>query len=205
MISLRSTFINRRKLFESQLFALCRRIVIVSLVAYVGAIATLVFDGVTDSAQESDVLVVLGNEVLSSGEPSDRLAARLDKAIELYDKSLAPTIIVSGGFGVSGFDEAEVMANYLLANNVPADSIIRDNEGITTGATATNVAAIMEQRNWDSAIVVSQYYHISRSRLAHRRAGIDSVTTAHASYIEARDAYSLLREVPAYTKYFFTS
>jgi uncharacterized SAM-binding protein YcdF (DUF218 family) len=50
-------------------------------------------------------------------------------------------------------------------------------------------------------IVVSQFYHISRSKLAFRKAGIESVGGAHSKFYELRDVYSLFREFFGYYKY----
>jgi uncharacterized SAM-binding protein YcdF (DUF218 family) len=52
-----------------------------------------------------------------------------------------------------------------------------------------------------SALVVTRYLHIPRSRYALQRAGIHRVSTAHARFFEARDVYSIARELvvlPAY-------
>lgn len=168
---------------------------------YVVAMATLVVDGLTDSATTSDVAVVLGNQVTDDGVPSDRLAARLDKAAELYHGDVVPAIIVSGGVGESGFDEALVMGDYLVEQGVPDRAVLIDGAGRTTRETAENTARTMEDQGWSSAIVVTQYFHISRSRMALQQEGVESVTTAHAEHVEPRDAYSLVREVPAYAKY----
>lgn len=161
----------------------------------------LTVDGFTDSAAPSDVVVVLGNEVLASGEPSDRLAARLDAAVMARDAGLVEQVIVSGGVGRSGHDEADAMARYLQAAGVPADDIIVDGLGVNTRATARNAAEIMDDRGWDSAIVATQFFHISRTALAFEQAGIDEVTTVHAQYREPRDAFALAREVPAWWFY----
>lgn len=73
-----------------------------------GAIAVTA-DGLRDNARASDVGVVLGSKVMPDGTPSDRLRARLDKAADLYRQGMFGHIIVSGGTGVEGFSEAQVM------------------------------------------------------------------------------------------------
>ncbi|MNF08809.1 hypothetical protein D3C80_2093210 [compost metagenome] len=59
----------------------------------------------------------------------------------------------------------------------------------------------MQLHGFDSAIVVSQYFHIARTRLAFRQAGLGAVGSAHPAYFELRDLYSIAREVPGYAKY----
>jgi len=161
----------------------------------------IISDGLIDEIHPADVAIVPGNTVNRDGKPSPRLQARLDKTVELYQKELFSSIIVSGGVGVEGFDEAVVMRQYLIAKNIPADNIHLDSEGKTTDLTAKNSAQIMKRNNWHSALIVSQYFHISRTRLAFRNYGISPVYTAHANYFEMRDLYSIVREVFGYFSY----
>ena len=165
--------------------------------------AAIAIDGLTDSAAPSDVVVVLGNEVRADGTPAPRLVARLDAAVDVHTAGLAENIIVSGGVGKTGFNEAEVMASYLAESGIDSDRIVIDPTGVNTRATAENASRIMEDEGWRSAIVATQFFHISRSRMALKQAGIDPVTTVHADYHESRDFFGLGREVPAYIKYWF--
>lgn len=165
------------------------------------ASATLVASGLSDEIHEADVAVVLGNTVNPDGSPSRRLAARLDMALELYHRGVFKNVIVSGGVGREGFDEAVVMKDYLARLGVPQNQIIVDSLGLTTAATARNVALIAKEHHWKSVLVVSQYFHIPRCRLALSAAGIDPVYAAHAHFFEPRDIYSISREVIGYAAY----
>lgn len=165
------------------------------------ASTALVIQGLNDDIREADVAVVLGNTVNPDGTPSHRLAARLDRALELYQRGMFKNVIVSGGVGREGFDEAAVMKTYLTGKGVPPDRIIVDSLGTTTAATARNTAAIVQQQRWKSVLVVSQYFHIPRCRLALSAAGISPVYAAHAHFFELRDVYSTAREVIGYAAY----
>ena len=59
----------------------------------------------------------------------------------------------------------------------------------------------MEERELRSVIVVTQYFHVSRTKLAFRMCGVIDVHGAHANFFEARDAYSLVREFVGYYVY----
>jgi vancomycin permeability regulator SanA len=182
-----------------------KRIVVRAVLAgtglFVVAAALIALSGVRDDIHPADVAVVLGNEVRADGTPHPRLAARLDAALALYDSGVVKNVIVSGGIGRSGFDEAAVMKSYLVARGVPAERIVADSLGVTTAATAANTVAILRQKQWTSVVVVSQYFHIPRCRLAMRRVGIAPVYSAHARYFEWRDLYSTAREVVGYPAY----
>ncbi len=174
----------------------------VAAALYLLAATAIAIDGASDRVFVADTIIVLGNTIEADGQPSPRLQARLDKALELFRLGKAPRILVSGGFGKEGFDEATVMATYLEKNGVPPSAIVTDSQGLNTAATAVNAGNYMHSHNLHSAIVVSQYFHISRIKLALHRAGITQIGSAHARFLELRDIYSLAREVAAYTVYY---
>lgn len=178
-----------------------RLVVTVAFLVLLGLIGIAV-DGLRDEVQVSDVGVVLGSKVMPDGTPSDRLRARLDKAAELYRQGMFKHIIVSGGTGAEGVNEAQVMAAYLTdRQSISRTAILLDEHGNTTEATAVNSAAIMKANGLRSALVVTQFFHVSRSRYALHRAGVETVCSAHAHYFEARDFYSLIREMVALPAY----
>ncbi len=182
-----------------------KKVLLVSLAAaaasFLAAAALIAADGLRDELQPADVAVVPGNTVERDGQPSARLRARLDKTLELYRARLFGHVIVSGGVGAEGFDEAEVMKRYLVDRGVPEDRVIADGGGATTYLTAKNAAALMKRNGWGSAMVVSQYFHVARTRLAVESFGVGPVYAAHADYFELRDLYSLAREVIGYASY----
>jgi uncharacterized SAM-binding protein YcdF (DUF218 family) len=139
--------------------------------------------------------------VQPDGRPSPRLRARLDRALELYRENMFEKIIVSGGIGKEGFDEAAAMGDYLASHGVPRERIIQDNEGVTTYASAANALRILREQKLTGVLVVSQYFHVPRTKLALRKFGIAPVYSAHARYFEARDVYSIARELVAYIQY----
>jgi len=175
-------------------------IILFILIWFVVHEVTIVADGLTDELEKADVGVVLGNKVELDGQPSLRLQSRLDKAVELYNGKYFDLIIVSGGLGVEGFDEAKVMKEYLIKAGIPEDKIIEDNNGNNTEMTARNAKSIMENLGFDSAMIITQYYHVTRTKLVMKEAGINDVYSAHARFFELRDIYSLTREFAAYYK-----
>lgn len=180
-----------------------------SLLVFVAAIAALylaaagliVRAGWSDEIFPADLLVVLGNEVYADGTPSPRLAARLDKAIELFPQGVAPQIIVSGGEGKSGSSEAVAMAGYLKARGVPEEALVLDSSGVNTWATALFTKEYMRTHGLNRVIAVSQYFHLPRTRASLEALRVGRVGTATAQYVEQRDWFSITREVPALAFY----
>lgn len=181
---------------HKKIFLLIPIIVLVS-------IFTIILLGARDHVFKADLLVVLGNKVSPTGVPSRGLTVRLNKAIEIYQQGYAPSILVSGGTGKEGFNEATAMANYLKARGIPQSAIIIDPLGVNTRATAKNTYHYMQKHHLNSVIVVSQYYHIARTKLAFKRAGIKEIGQASPSYISGKDLFSIFREIFGYPAYWF--
>ncbi len=172
--------------------------VVVLFILAMGAVAAT---GLRAKPVASDLAVVFGNDA-HGGEASERLKARLDMALALYDSHFMSRILVSGMVEPDGTDESAVMAQYLVSKGIPLDAIVLDPKGNNTMATAMDATAYMKQNGLRSVIVVSQYFHIARCYLAFHRAGIDMVFGAAPHYFEWRDIYSLAREVVALPWYF---
>jgi vancomycin permeability regulator SanA len=172
---------------------------------YILGTILLVVAGLNDELGHADLALVLGSKVELNGTPSLRLKARLDRTLELYRAGYFPSIIVSGGFGKEGYDEATVMRDYLVANGVPSERVILDSHGDTTFASAKNTRQIASQQKFKSVLVISQYFHIPRAKLALRRFQFSKVYSAHARFFEIRDIYSSLRESAGYLSYYFRS
>jgi vancomycin permeability regulator SanA len=155
-------------------------------------------DGLNDHFKRADCILILGNTVNKDGTLSLRLQSRVDKGLELYNKKLAPKIIVSGGLGKEGYYEAKEMKKYLLSKGVNNNDVIMDDEGLTTYETMVNYVPMAKENNFNSVIIVSQFYHITRSRRMIKSLGVENNYTAHSNYFEFRDFYSVLREFVAY-------
>jgi len=181
---------------------LIKRLLIAALGCYLLAAGAISVSGLIDHVAPADAIVVLGTTVERDGTPSARLQARLDGALKVYRQGAAPLIIVSGGLGVEGYDEAAVMAGYLTGHGVPASAVLRDSAGNNTSATARNVARVARERNLNSVVVATQYFHVPRARFALERAGVPVAGTVHAEYFELRDLYSIAREVVAFSAYY---
>ena len=172
-----------------------------AMALYGGAMAAIAVNGLHDRLAPADAIVVPGNTILPDGQPSPRLRARLDAALEVYRQRLAPLVIVSGGTGREGYDEAAVMAHYLTDQGVPVQAVLVDSRGANTAMTAAHVAELARSRQIRSVIVATQYFHVPRTRWSLEEAGLDVAGTTHPEYFEWRDLYSLAREVPAWLAY----
>lgn len=179
-----------------------KRVFIALVIVWLASGVAIATDGLLQKPEAADIAVVLGNEVYKNGEASERLQARLNAGLDVYNRHLAPLIMVSGGVGKSGYDEATVMAAYLREHGVKAEDIIIDSQGSNTRATAINTLRVMQEKHLHSAIVVSQYFHLPRCLLAFHQEGITQVSAATPFYFEVLDIVGTTREAIGMVAYF---
>ncbi len=164
---------------------------------------TIAVFGLTSRPRPADVAIVFGS-LVRDGQPSPRLAARLEAGRKLYAEHLAKRLYVSGATGKEGYDESAVMRAWLLAHGVPDSAVVRDSLGRNSHLTGVNAAAFMKAHGLKEATVVSQYFHIARATLACEQQGIDVTGASAAVHMEWRDLYSLGREMVALPVYAVT-
>lgn len=161
-------------------------------------ISYTIWDGLRDNGRPADLAVVLGNTVNPDGTLSTRLEKRLECGLELYRSGRVKRILVSGGLGAEGYYEGTKMKEYLLLAGVPDSLIMVDNRGINTRATVINTLALRDSIHFTSVIVVSQYFHITRTKRLFATYAFEAVAGRSPRYFEWRDLYSLLREFVAF-------
>lgn len=162
--------------------------------------------GRSDYRRPAAVAVVLGARVYADGRLSDAVGDRVWTAVELYREGLVGELIMSGGPGDGAIHETEAMRDEAIRAGVPKEAIRLDREGLNTRATAANTVRMIENGG-GRLLVVSEYYHLPRIRLAYAVEGVEVCT------VPARPRYlsrwvplgSLIREVPAYWLYYFRS
>ena len=132
------------------------------LIAVVYLSVRIELQSTRDEARPADLILVLGAAEYR-GRPSPVLKARLDHALELYNRKLAPRIMTTGGAGGDPvFTEGAVGRSYLTSQGVPDEAVIVETEGESTVQSTAMAAEIMRRMSLHSAIVVSDGYHIYR-------------------------------------------
>ena len=160
---------------------LIRRILTVAVVAtfalwIISATAVLVWSS-RDEARPAQAIVVLG-AAQYAGKPSPVLRARLDHALELWNRHLASLLILTGGTGSGDTtSEAAVGRTYARKHGVPDSAILVETEGRTTSESMRAVAGMLEVRGLQSALLVSDPFHMLRLRILARRFGFTPYTS----------------------------
>lgn len=133
--------------------------------------------GSLDRAQKADAIVVLG-AAQYAGKPSPVLKARLDHAMELWDRGMSQRLILTGGKGTGDTtSEAAVGRVYAQRHGVPDSAILLETSGRTTRESMQTVAKIMESKGLRSAILVSDPFHMLRLWIIARRFGFIPYTS----------------------------
>ena len=183
------------------------RIICLLLLWLLVHITYITIDGLTDKNDRGDVAIILGNAVYPDGSLSPWLKGRVDAALDLYRQGKVKKIFASGGIGMdkieNGYPEGDAMKKYLVAHGVPGNDVIADNYGRNTYLTAKDFIAWNRQYHYTSAVVVSQFYHITRSKYILRKLGFKNVGNASSRTYSFGDVEGTLREVPAFYKYVF--
>lgn len=165
----------------------------------------ITIDGLHDYKGKADVAVILGNTVYEDHSLSPWLKGRVDKALELYRQGRVKKIYASGGQrsieSGSGYPEGDGMKEYLVAQGVPGQDVISDNYGQNTYLTAKDFLEWNKDKGYTSVIVVSQFYHITRTKYIFRKLGYKNVYNASSTVYSWKDILGTLREVPALYKY----
>ncbi len=126
------------------------------------SLAAVILVGNHDAAQPSDAIVVLG-AAQYAGRPSPVLEARLDHAIRLYRRSIAPRLIVTGGKAAGDItSEAQTSARYAKHNGVPASAIMLEDESRSTTEQMHAVARMAKANHFTSVVLVSDRFHMLR-------------------------------------------
>jgi uncharacterized SAM-binding protein YcdF (DUF218 family) len=130
-----------------------------------------------DDARKAEAIVVLGTAQYD-GRPSPVLKARLDHAVALYRRKLAPVIVVTGGQREGDrVSEATAAANYLLRLGVPDSDVLREVSGSSSWQSLAAVSVFLEERDIDEVLLVSDPFHSYRIRAIAGELGLKGHTS----------------------------
>ncbi len=148
-----------------------------------------------------NVAVVLGAAVWSHNSPSPSLAARVDKAVSLYESGIVNRILLTGSNAPGERSESEVAVEYVKLSDVnPADVWLEKNTVSTTEQIQFIREHILTKKNIGRIIIVSDGYHLTRVREICRFYGVKASVAAsnlrlsfdHNLYYKMKESIALL-------------
>ncbi|MGE4277838.1 MAG: YdcF family protein [Lawsonibacter sp.] len=151
--------------------------------ALLGAVISGGHDCISGNPQ---IMVILGCQVKPWG-PSILLQDRLDKALEYLEDHTDLTVVVSGGQGPDEpTTEAQAMYDYLVANGVEKERIVKEEASHNTWQNLNETFALLKQDGYGDQmgqiLVVSNEFHLTRVRMLFSRVweGTDTLSTLAA-------------------------
>ena len=163
--------------------------------------------GMTDyrnPAEPVDAVVIFGAQVHPDGRLSVTLRNRVDAGIELYEQGCTKMLIMSGGTGWEGVNEAEAMRLYAIERGVPASAILVDVQGNSTELSVANTRALAQKYGYERLGAVSSFYHMARIKMLYLYEGLDVVTVPASSAGEGLATQrAAIREIPGWWFYWF--
>lgn len=183
-----------------------RRAVVVALLAaltvVLGTAVSVWWVARQDEHPRSDAIIVLGAAQFD-GRPSSVFKARLQHARVLYEDGVAPRVITVGG-GQPGdrTTEAEAGAAFLRERDVEAVAVP---QGSNTLHSLVAAEALMQERGWDTAVLVTDPWHALRAGRMASDQGLDATSspTRAGPSVRTRDTQLryIARETAAYLLY----
>jgi uncharacterized SAM-binding protein YcdF (DUF218 family) len=110
-----------------------------------------------------DAIIVLGSPSKENCTPHIIMQKRVDKAIELFNKGIASTIIFTGSSVQNSCSDADVMAIYAMSKGIPKNSIIIENKAQNTYQNAYYSLKIIKKHSFSKAAIVTSAPHIKRA------------------------------------------
>ncbi len=176
------------------------------VVFYIATCIRIVTQSKQDEARPADAIIVFGAAEYA-GRPSPVFRARLDHAFDLYDRKLAPVVIVSGGAGGDPkFNEGGVGRDYLASKGIGDLHLIAETQADNTSESAERIGVIMRKNGWKSCIAVSDAYHLFRIKRMLERQGIQVYTSPRPQEVpqsKASRAITVMREGLSYLLWTF--
>jgi uncharacterized SAM-binding protein YcdF (DUF218 family) len=154
-----------------------------------------------DQAAPADAIGVLGAAEYD-GKPSPVYRARLDHALELYHRGIAPLIITLGGSGGDAYNEGSVGEEYLISKGVPEEDIIAETESRNTEESARRIAVIARVNGLHRLVIVSDGTHLFRIHAICAADGLNVLTSPRPRPAEEDrpiEAERIAHEILSYT------
>src|SRR5207253_2383735 len=154
-------------------------VVVVVLLAFgwAAVVVAVALASAHDQATTADAIAVLG-AAQYNGRPSPVFRARLDHAAALYQRGLAPVVLVTGGVGTGDtVSESEVGRRYLTKAGLPENAVIALAAGASTASSIASVARWFAGRDSRRVLLVSDGFHMLRLKIIATRLGLVPFTS----------------------------
>lgn len=124
-----------------------------------------------EEAPYAQVAIVLGARIWVDGTPMDMLGDRLETGVRLYQQGKVDKLLLSGEHEGVPYNQVDTMLEYVLERGVPPEDVFTDNAGLSTYDTMYRARDVFQVQ---SALIVTQGFHLSRAVYTARHLGLDA-------------------------------
>lgn len=154
--------------------------------------------------EEKSVGVVLGAAVWSNNKPSPSLAARVDKAVQLYRMNKLKSIYLTGSNAPGELTEAEVAYRYLRQQDSTISNVYKEENTTSTTEQINFIKSDLISKNNNKVILISDSYHLVRIlQIAKFHKLKINVVPSELSLSFETQIYNKIREALALTVFWF--
>jgi SanA protein len=148
-----------------------------------------------ENSPAEKIAIVFGAGLYRDGSPTPVLRDRVATAADLYHNGKVEKLLMSGNVS-RGHNEPGAMRTYALGLGIPDQDIILDEQGLRTYDTCYRAREIFDL---DSAILVSQAFHLPRAIYTCNSLGVSAigVNADLRQYRRASQTFWNLREAVA--------
>jgi len=171
-------------------------ILLLNMIVLNGGIKYIVEAGSFSGAHTA---IVPGAYVYPDGRLCDMLVDRLETAILLYRQGKVKKILMTGDHGLTSYDEVNSMRKYAESRGIPATDVFMDHAGFCTYDSMFRAREVFQV---DSAVIITQNFHLPRAVYIARQLGLPAVGLSADRHIYAGSEVYDLREIPARVKAF---
>ncbi len=160
----------------------------------------------TGPKSKKNIAVVLGAAVWSNNQPSPSLVARIEQAVNLYDKSYVGKIQLTGSNAPGELSEAQVAANYLDKTGFDMSKVALEKNTTSTIEQIQFINSnILGRKDIARVIIVSDSYHLTRVREISKFYNIKTYVSASHLKMNYSDliSYNLRESIGLLVFWFF--
>ena len=159
----------------------------------------------SDSSGQADAIVVLGAGVVGDCVPNLNSMRRILRGARLFRDGRAPLLVLTGGAPIGECAVADAMMTIAEELGVPQDKILIERQSHSTRENGERTAPLLQQRNVERILVVTDRLHMRRAASVFARLGFVVEPSAVPIYEGHLDNVSMLsagiREAAALTVY----
>lgn len=150
-------------------------------VAYLAVVTAQVLLGARSDVDQSAGAIIVMGAAQYDGVPSPALQRRLERALALWERGVAPLIVVTGGHQPGDrFNEATASRTWLHERGVPEDAILREVDGRNSYDQLAASERFLNDEGVQEVVLVSHRFHAPRLRMIADEVGL-AATVAVAS------------------------